>query len=85
MRDYIITAFVVMAALIVVASCTKANSYKSYTCVCILQVSGETQEEYGVEATDRYNAGIDCADIEDRVNKFNQDAETNNQVNCSIK
>lgn len=85
MRDYIITVFVVVVAMVVASSCTKENSYKSYTCVCILEANGAIDEEYGVQATDRYNAGIDCSDIESRVNKHNENSEIDGQVSCKIK
>lgn len=41
-------------------------------------------KEYGVQATDLGEAGINCNDIEKRINDYNESAGTQS-FNCKIK
>lgn len=86
MREHKITVWVVAAVVwLLTPACTK-TSYKSYKCYCVLEHNGVQLDvkEYGVQATNLGEAGINCNDIERRINDYNENAG-NRGFNCKIK
>ena len=87
MRVYIFTLFMVLFTVCILQSCTKLSSYRSYKCNCVQEVNGTVlfQEEYGLQAKNRVAADVDCYDIEQRVNDYNESNESDIRVNCKLQ